>query len=92
MSDPKYREFVTGGVFNPFIHNAWRLMGKAQYYKGDFLAASATFIYITRHFTWKPDLVAESRIWFARCYLEMGWMYEAEDVLQKINNDGLSDI
>lgn len=24
-----------------------------------------------------------------RCYLEMGWMYEAEDVLQKINNDGL---
>ncbi|MFL1683606.1 MULTISPECIES: tetratricopeptide repeat protein [Bacteroidales] len=91
MSDPKYREFVTRDEYNPFIHNAWSLMGKAQYYKGDFLGASATFIYITRHFTWKPDLVAESRIWLARCYLEMGWLYEAEDVLQKINNDGLPD-
>jgi tetratricopeptide (TPR) repeat protein len=89
MHDPKYREYVKRGEFNPFIHNAWLLMGKAQFYKGDFLAASATFIYITRHFTWKPDLIAESRIWLARCYLEMGWMYEAEDVLQKINNDGL---
>ena len=89
MHDPKYREYVKRGEFNPFIHNAWLLMGKAQFYKGDFLAASATFIYITRHFTWKPDQIAESRIWQARCYLEMGWMYEAEDVLQKINNDGL---
>lgn len=89
MNDPKYREYINRGEFNPFIHNAWLLMGKAQFYKGDFLAASATFIYITRHFTWKPELIAESKIWLARCYLEMGWTYEAEDILQKINNDGL---
>lgn len=63
MSDPKYREYMKRDEYNPFIHNAWRLMGKAQYYKGDFLGAAATFLYISRHFTWMPDLVAESRIW-----------------------------
>lgn len=91
MSDPKYREFVSRDEYNPFLHNAWLLMGKSQYFKGDFLEASATFMYIIRHFTWKPDLIAESRLWLARCYLDMGWMYEAEDVLQKINNEGLPD-
>ncbi len=51
MSDPKYREYMKRDEYNPFIHNAWRLMGKAQYYKGDFLGAAATFLYISRHFT-----------------------------------------
>ena len=91
MSNPKYREFISRDEYNPFIHNAWLLMGKSQYFNGDFLGASATFVYIARHFTWKPDLVAESRLWLARCYLDMGWLYEAEEVLQKINNDGLPD-
>ena len=89
MSDPKYREYLKRDEYNPFIHNAWSLMGKAQYYKGDFLGAAATFLYISRHFTWLPDLVAESRLWQARCYIALGWLYEAEDILLKINNDKL---
>lgn len=36
MSDPKYREYVKRGEFNPFIHNAWVLMGESQFYQGDF--------------------------------------------------------
>lgn len=89
MNDPKYREYVSRDEYNPFLHNAWLLMAKAQFYKGDFLAAAATFTYIARHFTWMPELVADARLWTARCYLEMNWMYEAEDVLQKINQEGL---
>ena len=91
MNDPKYREYLKRDEYNPFIHNAWKLMGQAQYYKGDFLGAAATFLYISRHFTWLPDLVAESRIWQARCYIALGWLYEAEDILQKINNDKLPE-
>ncbi len=89
MDDPKYREYMKRDEYNPFIHNAWSLMGKAQYYKGEFLEAAATFLYITKHFTWKPDLVAEAKLWQARCYIAMGWLYEAEDILLKINNDKL---
>lgn len=89
MNDPEYREYVKRDEYNPFIHNAWLLMGKAQFNKGDFLSAAATFLYISRHFTWKPELVAEARIWQARCYIAEGWLYEAEDILTKLNNDGL---
>lgn len=91
MSDPKYRDYLKRDEFNPYIHNAWRLMGQAQYYKGEFLEAAATFLYISRHFTWMPDLVAESKLWQARCYIALGWLYEAEDILQKINNDKLPE-
>ncbi len=87
MNNPAYREFVKRGEFNPFIHNAWVLMGKSQFYQGDFLGAMATFIYITRHFPWNTELMAEVRIWTARCYLELGWLYEAEDALQKVSKE-----
>lgn len=88
-NDPKYKEFMRREEYNPFIHNAWMLMGKAQYNKGDFLGASSTFMYIAQHFTWLPEIVAEARIWQARSYLAMDWTYEAEDVLYKANNDSL---
>ncbi len=89
MDNPEYRKYLKRDEFNPFIHNAWILMGKAQYYKGEFLEAAATFLYISRHFTWMPDLVAEAQLWQAKCYLALGWLYEAEDILTKINNDKL---
>ena len=87
MSDPKYREYVKRGEFNPFIHNAWVLMGESQFYQGDFLGALATFIYITRHFPWNTALMADARVWTARCYLELGWLYEAEDALLKVSKE-----
>lgn len=89
MSNPKYRAFVNREEFNPYIHNSWMLLGKSQFHKGAFLEASATFAYIIRHFTWKEDVVREARIWLMRSYLEMGWLYEAEDVLHKIGLDSV---
>ncbi len=91
MDDPKYREYMKREEYNPFIHNAWRLMGKAQYYKGEFLESAATFLYISKHFTWMPELVAEAKLWQARSYIALGWLYEAEDILIKINNDKLPE-
>lgn len=88
-NNPKYKEFMQREEYNPFIHNAWLLMGKAQYNKGDFLGAASTFMYIAQHFPWLPKTVAEARIWQARSYLALDWIYEAEDVLYKTNNDSL---
>ena len=84
-NDPAYKAYLKRSEFNPFLHNAWMLMGRSQFYKGDFLSANATFLYITRHFYWLPETVAESQLWMARCYTEMGWMYEAENTLSAIN-------
>lgn len=84
MKDPNYRAYLKRDEYNPFIHNAWFLMGKAQYMKGDFVAASATFHYITRHFIWMPDLVLESKLWEARCYCAEGWLSEADNILVRV--------
>ncbi len=88
-TDPKYKAFLKREEFNPFIHNAWFLIGKSQFYQGEFLEAASTFNYIIQHFSWLEDLVKESKIWLMRCYTELGWMYEAEDVKHKISLDSI---
>ena len=60
--DPKYQEWLARDEYNPYLHNAWYMLAKAQYMKGDFLDAAATFRYITRHFSWKKDLVQECQV------------------------------
>ncbi len=84
--DDEYKAFLNRKEFNPFLHNAWMLMGKSEYYQGDFLTANATFQYITRHFSWLPETVQEARIWAAKCYAEMGWIYEAENMMQQVDS------
>ncbi len=75
--------------YNPFIHNAWFLMGKSQFQKGEFLEAASTFSYIVRLYNGEPDKVAEARLWMARCYTELEWFYDAEDILQKTQLDSM---
>ena len=86
---PEYKQWLARREFNPFLHNAWMLMGKAQFQKGDFPEAAATFSYIARLYAGQPKITANARIWLAQCYTQMGWYYDAEDVLQKVNNDSL---
>lgn len=75
--------------YNPFIHRAWFLMAKAQFQKGEFLEAASTFSYISRLYSDDPDKVAEARLWMARCYTELEWYYDAEDVLNKAARDSM---
>ncbi|MBR5638453.1 MAG: tetratricopeptide repeat protein [Muribaculaceae bacterium] len=90
-SDPKYKEWLKREEYNPFIHNAWYLMAKAQYMKGDFLSSAATFHYIARHFQWKPDLVLEAQIWEALSYCAMDWTTEADNILVHIHPERIED-
>jgi tetratricopeptide (TPR) repeat protein len=89
--DPKYQEWLARDEYNPYLHNAWYLMAKAQYMKGDFLDAAATFRYIARHFTWKKDLVQESQVREALCYCAMGWPTEADNVLAHVHLDEITN-
>lgn len=83
-SSKEYREWLNRGEWNPYIHNAWLLSGKAQFYKGDFDGAQATFGYTARHFSWKPQVIAECHIWAARCLAVQGYTYEAEAELNLV--------
>lgn len=86
----KDKEFRNREEFNPFLHNAWVMMGKAQYYNGDFLGAASTFFYISKHFSWLPDIVTEALLWQARSYCALDWNYEAENILVHIDDKTLT--
>lgn len=88
-NDPKQVKWQNQEEYNPFLKKCWMLMGEAQFYNADFLQASATFSYITRHYKEDEELVASAKLWQARCYAEMGWNYEAEDILGKLNTNGI---
>jgi len=89
-NDPKYLSFYNQNEYNPALREAWMMLGKAEFHKGDFLGSVGTFSYIGRYYASVPEMVVQSQIWTARAYTEMGWIYEAEDLLQKVNQDQIT--
>lgn len=88
--DPAYQQWLKQTEFNPMIKKAWLLLGQAEFEKADFIGAVGTFSYVMRQFSAEPAVVTEARIWTARAYAEMGWFYEAEDILGKINENDVT--
>ncbi len=89
-NDPKYKAWLQQEEFNNQMGNAWLRLGEAEFHKGDFLGAVGTFSYISKHYSNDPDMVARCQLWIARAYGEMGWLYEAEDMLAKVQIDALN--
>jgi tetratricopeptide (TPR) repeat protein len=94
--EPKYQYFYNQEEYVHGVKEAWILLGKAELHKGDFLGAASTFGYIQRHYPSDPEIVCEARIWQARAYGEMDWIYEAwqtfdqikeNDVVKRLNSD-----
>ena len=89
-NNPKYAAWLEQEEFNNQMDNAWMMLAKAEFHKGEFLGSISTFNYIIRHYAKDADIVAQCQLWTARAYAEMGWLYEAEDVLNKVQVDNLS--
>ena len=87
--DEAYKEWMRRSEYNPFLHNAWMLMGRSQYHNGDFTGAAATFYYISKNFRWLPDVVTEAKLWQARAYLADDWTYEADMIISRIKPEQL---
>lgn len=88
-NDPKYKAWMKRDEYNPFLHNSWLMMGRSQFLNGDFLGAASTFFYISKHFTWLPETVTEAKLWEARSYAALGWLFEAETILTRVKEDQL---
>jgi len=89
-NDPKYKLWLQSEEFNACMDEAWMRLGEAEFHKADFLGAVSTFNYIIRHYQNDPDIIAQCQLWIARSYAEMGWQYEAEDMLNRVQIDALS--
>ena len=85
----KDREWLGRREYNPFLWKAWLLLGKAQFQKGDFDEAAATFSYMTRLYQTQPMQNGLARAWLAKSYTELGWMYDAEDVIRNMSRDSM---
>ena len=82
-------EWLSRREYNPFLWKAWLLMGRSQFYKGAFDEAAATFNYMSRLYKTQPAIYAKSRAWLAKCYIEEGWLYDAEDVIRNMQRDSI---
>lgn len=89
MNDPKYRAWLKQEEFNNQMGRVWIRLGEAEFHKGDFLGSVGTFNYVQKHYDYDPDIVAQCQLWTARAYAEMDWLYEAEDVLRRVQVDNL---
>jgi tetratricopeptide (TPR) repeat protein len=85
----KDREWLGRKEYNPFIWKAWLLMGKAQFQEGAFDEAAATFSYMSRLYQTQPLMNGLARAWLAKCYTELGWKYDAEDVIRNMSRDSM---
>lgn len=90
-NDPEYKKWLKREEYNPFLHNAWMMMARSQYMNGDFLGAASTFYYISRHFWWLPAIVTEAKLWQARCYCAIDWLFEAESIVTSIKPKEIED-
>ena len=86
----KMKAYLQRKEYNPFLKNAWLLMGRAQFMKGDFFEAAATFSYITRLYAAEPEVASEARQWLARCYAQVKWDYDADDALKRMRRDSVT--
>ncbi|MFZ1269818.1 MAG: tetratricopeptide repeat protein [Bacteroidales bacterium] len=76
-------EFYNRREFNEWVDDSYLLMGKAQFYLKNFMAARSSLSFAVSIAT-DRDLVTEAGIWMARIQTEEGNYTEALRVLQEV--------
>ncbi len=87
-SDPEYKAWRNQEEFNKMIDDSYLLMGKANFYQEDFFSAIGIFNFVALKYTGE-EAWYRAHIWIARAYIEMGWLYEAENMLLLVNDENL---
>lgn len=82
-------EWLGRKEYNPFLWKAWMLMGRSQFYQGDFDGAASTFNYMSRLYATQPAIYGRARAWLAKSYIENDFLYDAEDVIRNMQRDSL---
>ena len=89
-NEDTYRKWYNQEEFNEALDEAWILLGMAEFHQGEFLGAVSTFNYVARHYSDDEEVLAQCRLWSARAYSELGWYYDAEQVLSQVKQDDLN--
>ncbi|MDR1882854.1 MAG: tetratricopeptide repeat protein [Prevotella sp.] len=87
-NDEKYQAWLGQKEYTPFMDKVWLLLAKAEFYEANYLQAITAFMHISRIYGTNPGIVAECQLWTSRAYTEMGWMYEAGNILHQMEIAG----
>lgn len=87
---PKEKEYRARKEFTPYLKHSWLMLAKSQFNQGDFIEAASTFSYIIRLYSTQPEVFSIAKAYLARCYVALGWPYDAEDVLNKMRRDSIT--
>lgn len=82
MNSHSYRDWLRQNEFNPFIDQAWLLLGKAHLQNQDYIESISVFANTIRLFGYDLDVVSEAQIWLVRAYTEIGWYSDAEVLVE----------
>lgn len=88
--DLKDKEWLNRKEYNPFLWKVWMLMGRSQFYEGSFEDAASTFSYMSRLYKTQPAIYERAQAWLAKCYIQQGWKYDAEDLIRNIQRDSIN--
>ena len=83
----KNEEFYNRREFNEWVDDSYLLMGKAQFYQKNFMAARSSLSFAISIST-DRDLITEAGIWIVRIQTEEGNYAEALRLLQENANPG----
>lgn len=83
----KGKALLSQREYNPFLHKAWFMLGQSQMQEGEYMEAASTFAYIQQLYPNKPNIVAQARLLEARCYAQMEWYFDAENILNEMKRD-----
>jgi tetratricopeptide (TPR) repeat protein len=82
----KEKEFYNRSEFNKWIDNSYFLIGKANFYKADYLAAKQSFDYVVSQYPWS-ELKYEAMLWSAKCLIKLNHYEDAESQLLVIDGE-----
>lgn len=79
------KDFLEKTEYNKWIDDAYLLIGKAHYYKGEYRVSMKSLQTILTRFR-KEEIRFETMYWVARCYSALNQFTDAEKYLMKITN------
>ncbi len=82
----KQKEFYSKSEYNKYVDDAYLLMGKAHYFKGDYVGALRSLNLILNKFR-KEEIRFDAMYWIARTQSAQGNYREAENYLKLITDD-----
>lgn len=82
----KASKVITDRPLSKWVDDAYLLMGKAYFFKGDYFAAIETFQFINTKY--KGEKISyEATLWIIKAYVYLGKATEAEAIIGMMNND-----